>query len=244
MKNEKLIERLTIVIKNHDFFEAQAIINDLQTELIEEADKKKTGSNGRIKAIKNVLDESLNNYEKLYCRGEQDRAEQMKFMTKPFMIGQYQIFASPWRLYATMNYTDHETQTDIKSGYLQNFEKCLNSISDMMTEDYLQTAENLKVLEKILKAQYKSTNRKLKSEPLKVNINNNIVVRLDYLIDAILFTEAKTIHIQESKRPAALTNGNSIAIIMPINSRPGNADIFIDYNGHADIIDHIKEETA
>lgn len=244
MKNEKLIERLTIVIKNHDLFEAQAIINDLQTELIEEADKKKTGSNGRIKAIKNVLDESLNNYEKLYYKGEQDRAEQMKFMTKPFTIEQYQIFASPWRLYATMNYTDHETQTDVESEYLQSFEKCLNSISDMMTEDYLQSVENLKALEKILKAQYKNTNRKLKSEPLKVNINNNIVVRLDYLIDAILFTEAKTIHIQENKRPAALINGNSIAIIMPINCRPGNADIFIDYNGYAEIIDHIKEETA
>jgi len=244
MKNEKLIERLTIVIKNHDLFEAQAIINDLQTELIEEADKKKTGSNGRIKAIKNVLDESLNNYEKLYCRGEQDRAEQMKFMTKPFTIEQYQIFASPWRLYATMNYTDHETQTDVKSEYLNTFQSSLNSISDMITEDYLQSPENLKALEKILKAQYKSTNRKLKSEPLKVNINNNIVVRLDYLIDAMLFTEAKTIHIQENKRPAALINGNSIAIIMPINCRPGNADIFIDYNGHAEIIDHIKEETA
>ena len=244
MKNEKLIERLTIVIKNHDFFEAQAIINDLQTEIIEEADKKKTGSNGHMKAIKNVLEESTNNYNTLWSRGEQDRAELMKFMTKPFMINQYQVFASPWRLYATMNYTNHDTQTDIKSGYLQNFEKCLNAIPDMMTEDYLQTVENLKALEKILKAQYKNTNRKLKSEPLKVNINNNIVVRLDFLIDAIQFTGAKTIHIQEQKRPAALINGNSIAIIMPLNRKPSEADIFIDYNGHAEIINHIKQETA
>lgn len=220
MKTEQIIKRLSDALTQDTPFlniEIMRLRDELKKELLNETTTKAHGRSATT-IINRILKESAQAAESNYFNQEN------KWILNAFTAGDFQVFSSPYRFIASKNHTDHETQHIINID--QRYTNMINELTIYTTADKihkLPTAQELKTHLKLLKAEQPLKNKHIKYKVLKdvyrVMIDNETIVNLEYLIDAIDFTGATNIIIPGENKYNGLVNADNIAVIMPIKER-------------------------
>lgn len=233
MKNEKIIELLTQAVNNNDKIIVLNLIDQLKTEMLNESTKKAVGAT-KTSIIKKLLKDARKSVES-YCYSNEKPEESPKaFMLKPFKVGDYSVITTPYRFIASLD-TIPGTAENVQtfSNYGKFIETCKH---DATVSNYcykIPTVSELTALYKILKAEHKK-------DVYKISVCDKVVLKAEFLIDAMNFVNTDKIYIKAENQMVTLASDKEIAAICPITKdrKTGNVDsiyIYINEDGKPSI---------
>lgn len=196
--------------------EFATLISELNAE-IREAENKKKGGSGKVKALNNILKNSRNTGSK----------ESLQYANEQTYNGQtMQVFCDGYRAVALSKNDRIETETipDRLKGeeYPLNLEKITPSIG-RMEKRYTVNMSALKALYKAKSAEWKTYKGKYDDKSPCLKWNEKVGYNLDYLMDCVNGLNADSLIMEDYGDLAVkvLRNGtDSFALVLPIMVKP------------------------